>query len=110
MQKREFPGAFASWDCKHFNRKNYPVCLAGQYKEKEGSKTLILELIYDPDLYLWYIFFGKPGSLNDLNILNKSSIVEAILTQKFDMQIDKYEINGRWHNWLYFLGNGIYPK
>jgi hypothetical protein len=72
---RGFPGMFVSWDCKHFSWKNCPVSLAGQDKGKESDKTLVLEAIADADLYIWYNFFGEAGSLNDINILNKSSIV-----------------------------------
>ena len=83
MQKRGFPGAFASWDCKHFNWKNCPVCLAGQYKGKEGSKTLILESICDPDLYLWYVFFGEPGSLNDFRLTSMKSMADGAIGSIF---------------------------
>jgi hypothetical protein len=110
MQQRGFPGAFASWDCKHFPWQNCPKALHGQYKGKDKAKTMILEAICDPNLYIWYHFFGEPGSLNDLNILGKSSIVGAILTQSFDTSVEAYSINGNSRDWLYFLVDGIYPK
>jgi hypothetical protein len=107
---RGFPGMFASWDCKHFSWKNCPVSLAGQHKGKESDKTLVLEAIADPDLYIWFHFFGEPGSLNDINILNKSSIVGSILDGTFDLKTSPYTINGTTRDWLYFLVDGIYPK
>jgi hypothetical protein len=100
---------FASWDCKHFSWKNCPVTLAGQHKGKESDKTLILEAIADADLYIWYHFFGEAGSLNDINILNKSSILGSILDGSFDLKTNPYTINGTTHDWLYFLVDGIYP-
>jgi hypothetical protein len=84
---RGFPGMFASWDCKHILWKNCPVSLARQYKGKESDKTLVLEVIADADLYIWYYFFGEAGSLNDINILNKSTIVGSILNGTFDLKI-----------------------
>ena len=57
---------------------------AGQHKGKEKNK-LILEVICDPDTYIWYCFFGEPGSPNDLNILEKSTIVGSILTGTMDL-------------------------
>jgi hypothetical protein len=75
-KQRGFPGMFASWDCKHFVWHKCPTRFAGQYRGKEKAKTLILEAISDPDLYIWYCHFGEPGSLNDLNVFDKSSIVE----------------------------------
>jgi hypothetical protein len=107
---RGFPGMFASWDCKHFSWKNCPVSLAGQYKGKESDKTLVLEAIADADLYIWYYFFGEAGSLNDINILNKSTIVGSILNGTFDLKIQPYTINNTHRDWLYFLVDGIYPK
>jgi hypothetical protein len=56
---RGFPGMFVSWDCKHFSWKNCPVSLAGQDKGKGANKTLILEAITDPDLYIGYYFLVK---------------------------------------------------
>jgi hypothetical protein len=56
---RGFPGMFASWDCKHFSWKNCPVALAGRHKGKENDKTLILEAIANPDLYIWYHLLEK---------------------------------------------------
>ena len=66
MKRRGFPGCFASWDCKHYFWKNCPVRLAGSHKGKEKGKTLVMEAICDPELYLWYSHFGEPGSLNDI--------------------------------------------
>jgi hypothetical protein len=100
---------FASWDCKHFSWKNCPVALAGQHKGKGSDKTLILEAIADPDLYIWYYFFGEAGSLNDINILNKSTIVRSILDGSFNLKTEPYTINGTTRDWLYFLVDGIYP-
>ena len=59
------------------------------------------------------IFFGEPGSLNDLNILEKSTIVRSILNGMMELHLPqelRYSINGTVHNYLYFLVDGIYPK
>ena len=60
-----------------------------------------MEAICDSCPYIWYFKFGEPGSLNNINILDCSSIVGVILTQKFD-------INGRLRDYLYFLVDRIY--
>jgi hypothetical protein len=65
---RGFPGAIASWDCKHFRWDNCPVASHGEHRGKEGDETIILEAICDRELYVWQHLFGEPGSLNDLNI------------------------------------------
>ena len=85
----------------------------GQHKGKEKKNTLILEAICDLDTYIWYSFFGESGSLNDLNILEKSTIVGSILNGTMELHLPQelyYSINGTVHNYLYFLVDGIYPK
>ena len=59
------------WHCKHFDWKNCPVQLHGQYKGKGDTNTIVLEAIANVDHYIWYGFFGLPCSLNDINILDK---------------------------------------
>ena len=76
---------------------------------KKKEKSLILEAICDSDTYIWYHFFGEPGSLNDINILDRSSIVGSILAQTFDTKVPPYKLNGTTRDYLYFLVDGIYP-
>lgn len=70
---------------------------------------MILESIADHRRYIWYSNFGDPGSLNDLNVLDKSSIVGAMLSGDLDIRCDPYTINGTERDWNYFLVDGIYP-
>ena len=58
-------------------------------------------------------FFGEPGSLSDLNIVEKSTIAGSILNGMMDLQLPQeldYCINGTVCHYLYFLVDGIYPK
>ena len=110
MEKRGFPGAFASWDCKHLVWKNCPTGRGGWHMHwKQKKKTLILEAIADPFLYIWFFHFGEPGSMNDLNVLDKSSIVSRILNQSFNTKCPNHRVNNTTRDWLYFLVDGIYP-
>jgi hypothetical protein len=109
---RGFPGLFASWDCKHFVWDMCPVHLQGQHRghHQGGKNTVILEAIADGSCYIWYANFGNPGSLNDLNVLDKSPIVGDILQGRFDLKTEPYTINGNVRDWIYFLVDGIYPN
>ena len=111
MKGHGIPGLFACWDCKHFNWKNCPVRLQGQYQGHAdgGKKTILLESICDHRKYLWQVDFGDAGSLNDINVLEKSSIVGAMIEGKLSLKTDRYEINGNVRDWMYFLVDGIYP-
>lgn len=106
---RGFPGLVGCWDCKHFRWKNCPIYLAGQYTGKGKSPSVVLEAFCDPDLFIYYSFFGSPGSLNDINILDKSSIVLALLSRQFDLRTNPYTVNQNTRDWMYFLVDGIYP-
>lgn len=85
------------------------TCWSTEGSHGWGKRILILEAIADTDTYFWYIFFGECGSLNDLNVLDKSLIVGSILSGTFDTSVDPYCVNETNRDWLYFLADGIYP-
>jgi hypothetical protein len=108
MKKKDFPGAFCSWDCKHSVWDNCPKPLHGQHQghgDGGGKRTIILEAIADSGSRFWHIIFCEPCSLNDNNVFNKSWIVGSIMSSEFP----PYDINGTIRDWLYFLVDGIYP-
>lgn len=107
---RGFPGLMASWDCSHFDWKKCPMNLHGQYKSgRQKFKTIVLEAVVDCNLRMWYCNFGSAGSLNDINILQKSSIVGGLIDGSYSLKIPKYTINGVQRDYCYFLTDGIYP-
>ena len=74
-----FPGMFASLDCMYYEWKSCPVAWEGDFGDKDGKKSIILEAIADQSLYIWHIFFGLPSSNNDVNVLDHSPLVHDIL-------------------------------
>lgn len=112
MAEKGFPGCIASWDCKHFNWQNCPMRWAGQHQghAEGGKKTLILEAIADHRKYIWQLNFGEAGSLNDLNVLDGSSIVGSMLNGTLDLNVQEYTLEGNTRDWCYFLVDGIYPE
>jgi hypothetical protein len=44
---RGFPGMFASLDCMHYEWKNCPVAWQGDFGDRDGKKSIILEAIAD---------------------------------------------------------------
>lgn len=106
---QNFPGFLGIWYCQHWHWENFPVARAGQFKEKEKKPTVVLEAIADGELWIWAYNFGRPGSLNDLNILDSSKIVEQILCG--DMILDfKYEVNVKYGRLPDYVVDGIYQK
>lgn len=104
---RGFPGMLGSVDCMHWEWKNCPKAWAGQYKGRKGSPTIVLEAISDRDLWIWHAFFGMPGSNNDINVLDRSTLFHDAMNGK--APIVCYKVNGRDHKLPYFLADGIYP-
>ena len=69
-----------------------------------------MEAICDPNLYIWYFNFGHPGLMNDINVLDRSSIVAGIMNQTFYTKVNPYTIDGIQINWFCFLADKIYPS
>ena len=75
LQKGEqhgFPGMLGSIDCMHWKWKNCPTTWQGMYTGHCHEPTIILEVVASQDLWIWHAFFGLPGSLNDINVLDRS--------------------------------------
>lgn len=106
---RGFPGCVGSIDCQHYEWKNCPVAWAGQFKGKEKKPTIVLEAISDGELWIWHYFFGSPGSLNDINVLDHSTTVGAILAGKFPPDV-KFVVNFVEYSLPYYLADRIYPN
>ena len=105
--KRGFPGCLGSIDCWHWEWKNCPNGSAAHYKGKKG-KGCVAEMCCGPDLWIWHLFCGNPGSLNDLNILHRSPLLRQIYNQTMP-KVD-FEVNGTMYCHPYWLADGIYPQ
>ncbi|XP_024004096.1 putative nuclease HARBI1 [Eutrema salsugineum] len=106
-EERGFPGMIGSIDCMHWEWKNCPTAWKGQYTRGSGKPTIVLEAVASYDLWIWHAFFGPPGTLNDINVLDRSPVFDDILQGKAPKV--KYFVNGRRYNLAYYLTDGIYP-
>lgn len=70
-----FLGMFASLDCMHYEWKNCPMAWQGDFGDSKGKKSIILEAIVDKGLHIWHAFFGLSGSNNNINVLDRSSLI-----------------------------------
>ena len=76
-KKRGFPGMLGSLDCMHWTWKNCPTAYGGQYIGKEKEPTVILEAVALYNTWIWHAFFGLPGTLNNINVLDQSPLFQA---------------------------------
>ena len=104
---RGWIGMFGSIDCMHYKWKNCPMAWLGDFNDKDGNHSIILEAIANQSLHIWHAFFGLPGSNNDINVLDRSPLVQHMLEgEGRDLQ---FEVNGKFYDRYYLLADGIYP-
>ncbi|KAL3639299.1 hypothetical protein CASFOL_017206 [Castilleja foliolosa] len=108
-QERGFPGMIGSIDCMHWQWKNCPKAWQGQFTSgHKGTSTVILEAVASYDLWIWHAFFGLPGSLNDINVLDRSPVFDDV--ESGEAPSVNFTVNRRQYNLAYYLADGIYPK
>lgn len=84
------------------------VIFRGQYKKgTEKYPTVVLEAITSADLWFWHHFFGVPGSCNDLNVLDRSTLLYKLFSNSSPNIT--WTCNGTERTFTYFLADGIYP-
>jgi hypothetical protein len=69
---------------------------------------LILEAVASHDLWIWHVYFGMPGSNNDINVLHRSDVFSDYVRGRATPV--SFEVNGRTYDMGYYLADGIYPK
>ncbi|XP_071703874.1 uncharacterized protein [Rutidosis leptorrhynchoides] len=89
-----FRGMLGSIDCMHWEWRNCPVALKGQYTLDDHKKpTLMLEAIASYDFWISHVFFGMTGSNNDINVLNQSPIFDKLKNGTFSSAPCKLKLN-----------------
>ncbi|XP_022018436.1 uncharacterized protein LOC110918428 isoform X1 [Helianthus annuus] len=106
--QRGFPGMLGSIDCMHWKWKNCPTAWKGMYSGHIREPTIILEAVASYDLWIWYAFFGMPGSHNDINVLERSFVFTELAQGRAPPV--NYTVNGHDYTMGYYLADGIYPK
>ena len=82
----------------HWEWKNCPTAWKGQYSRGSGKPTIVLEAVASYDLWIWHAFFGPPGTLNDINVLDRSPVFDDII--KGEAPNVTFSVNGREYHGL----------
>lgn len=106
---RGFPGMIGSIDCCKWEWKNCPTSWHGQYQGKDGKPVVALEAICVQSLWIWHAFFGMPGSGNDINVVEASTLTVKIAAGTYPPPLE-YLIGSETRNKPYWLADGIYTK
>ena len=107
-EERGFPEMIGSIDCMHWEWKNCLTAWKGMYSCGTGKPTIVLEAVASYDLWIWHAFFGAPGTMNDLNILDRSPVFDDVING-IAPQVNYY-VNGKEYHLAYYLADGIYPN
>jgi hypothetical protein len=107
-EKRGWPGMLGSLDCMHWKWKNCPKAWHGMYCGKSRDPTIVLEAVASEDLWIWHAFFGLPGTLNDINVLQRSPLFARLASS--DAPTCNYKVNNNEYTKGYYLTDGIYPE
>jgi hypothetical protein len=78
------------------------------YCGKSRDPTIVLEAVASQDLWIWHCFFGLPGTLNDINVLQRSHLFKKLIAG--DAPTCNYKIMGHEYSMGYYLVDGIYPE
>uniref|UniRef100_A0A0D2ZZM4 Uncharacterized protein n=1 Tax=Brassica oleracea var. oleracea TaxID=109376 RepID=A0A0D2ZZM4_BRAOL len=85
----------------HWKWKNCSTAWKGQYSRGSGKPTIVLEAVASHDLWIWHAFFGPPGTLNDIIVLDRSPVFYDILQGKAPRV--KHMVNGHMYKLAYYL-------
>ncbi|CAL2258697.1 unnamed protein product [Prunus armeniaca] len=97
-----------SIDCMHWQWKNCPTAWQGDYGNRKGTKSIILEAVAGFDTWVWHAFFGVAGAQNDLNVLGQSPVFNDVLSGQGPNIT--YQVNNTVYQTGYYLADGIYPR
>lgn len=104
-----FPGALGSLDCAGWKLHRGAVAEQRKTIGKSGVPELRLECVADDRLWIWHLVFGYPGAMNDLNILDCSTLFSMVQAGTWPIHKPEMNIAGRVIDWFYWVVDGIYP-
>jgi hypothetical protein len=82
-RERWFVGMLGSFGCMHWGWEKCPTTAwSGQYTGKESKPTIVLEAVASQDLWIWHAFVGMPGSVSDINVLNRSDLFSRLANKQ----------------------------
>ena len=90
--------------------KNCPTALKGQFQGREKCATIALEAVVDYNLWFWHASFAFPGTMNDINIWERSCLLESMLNGTHSEIYHNFTLGGEIFHQLYYLVDGIYPS
>ena len=105
----KIPGMMGSLDMTKVHWKKCPSAWKGQFQGREKIASIGLEAVVDTNLWFWHAAFGFPGTLNDINVWERSSLYESMIDGRHEELDFEYMVDGEVFDKLLYLVDGIYP-
>ncbi|DBA01399.1 TPA: hypothetical protein N0F65_007296, partial [Lagenidium giganteum] len=83
--------------------------LQGQFKGRYKKPSVVIEAVATQDLRIWHVFFGVPGTCNDITVLERSPLFQDYLMSTSTHNNITYRVNGKLRRGGYLLVDDIYP-
>ena len=90
----QMPGMLGSLDVTKVHWKNCPITLKGQLQGWEKHPSIRLECVIDYNLWFCHASFSFPGTLNDINIWERSCLLESMLSGSHDEIDHNFSFDG----------------
>jgi len=107
---RGMPGCIGSIDCTHWQWAKCPKALGGQYLDRKGKRSIVIETVCDEDLYIWNLFVGCPGAYKDKNVLACSPLMLGVNAGVWPPRTYSYTLNGRSRRFLHSAADAGYLR
>lgn len=110
QQQRGLPGCYGSLDCTHFRWSGCPTAFHGSYLDRNKVISINAEAVAGKDGRFSHAFIGSPGSLNDINVLGRSTFLNhhaSLPHVAYSLQTDNGLLT---FQEPYVLVDGIYPN
>jgi len=107
-KERGMPWCMGSVDCCHWEWHQCPTGMAWAYSILKGKRGIVVEAVCDEDLWVWHLFVGAPGSLNDINFMQQSQLYLDVTGGRWPPRGTPFTISGRTRTLPYYVVDGIY--
>jgi hypothetical protein len=88
--------------------KNFPTTWHSQYIGHHRDATIVVQAVALENMWIWHALLGLPGSLNNVNILQRSPIFRKRVNG--EATTCNFTVNGHQYTTGYYQVDKIYPK
>jgi len=103
-------GCISSIDCTHWQSLKCPKAHAGQYHDRKGKSSVVIESVCDQDTYIWHFVIEAAGSYNEKNMLASSPLMLDVSAGLWPPRNIKYTLNGLSRRLLLYAADRGYPR